>query len=358
MFLKQQWYVAAMPGEVGREPLGRMICGEAVVMFRQENGAVVALQDQCPHRKYALSKGRVEGNDIVCLYHGLKFNGAGRCTFIPGQDRIPDTLKARHYPTSEKHGWVWIWMGPPASGIGAPPNPSLMEKPDVSRIPDFSLNLAPGWKSVWGYLKIEGDYRIVLDNFLDLTHIGYVHAATIGNAPAAAVPMDVEPGEDYVKFTRFMNNVPPPPSFLKAVPFTGNIDRWQKARFLPPSNFQNDIRAVPTGSDDESRGLRYVVCNSLTPETETSTHYFWAIPRNYKLDDEATSKIVHDENARAFEEDKAVIEIQQKMMDLETPRTPIIPIKADAAALAMRRVLERLERIENLTLRETPGEML
>ena len=333
MLLKQQWYVAAMPDEVRREPLGRMICGEALVLFRGEDGRIVALQDQCPHRKYALSKGRVEGSEIVCLYHGLKFNGEGRCTFIPGQDRIPEALKARVYPTVEKFGWIWIWMGD--AGIA-----------EESRIPDFSLNVAPGWKSVWGYLKIEGDYRIVLDNFLDLTHIGYVHAATIGNAPAAAVPMNVEPGEDYVRFTRFMVDVPPPPTFLKAVAFTGNIDRSQKARFLPPSNFQNDIRAVPTGTNDDARGLRFVVNNSLTPATENSTHYFWAIPRNYRLDDDATGDVIRSENARAFEEDKAVIEIQQKMMEIESPSTPIVPIKADAAALAMRRVLERLERLE------------
>ena len=75
MFLWQQWYVAAMPNEVQHTPLGRVICGEAVVMFRGEDGRVVALQDQCPHRKYALSKGRVEGSEIVCLYHSLKFNG-------------------------------------------------------------------------------------------------------------------------------------------------------------------------------------------------------------------------------------------------------------------------------------------
>lgn len=333
MLLKQHWYVAAMPGEIGREPLGRLICGEAVVMFRRGDGGVIALQDQCPHRKYALSKGRVEGDEIRCLYHGLTFNGEGRCTFIPGQERIPDTLKARVYPVCEKHGWVWIWMGAP-------------DRADELRIPDFSRNLAPGWTSVWGYLKIAGDYRIVLDNFLDLTHIGYVHAATIGNAPAAAVPMEVEPGEDEVRFTRSMINLPPPPTFLKAVPFTGNIDRSQTARFLPPANFQNDVRAVPTGSDDDSRGLRYVVNNALTPETATSTHYFWAIPRNYRLDDEETGRIIHSENARAFEEDKAVIEIQQRMMDIESPPTPIIPIRADAAALAMRRVLERLEAAE------------
>ena len=103
---------------------------------------------------------------------------------------------------------------------------------------------------------------------------------------------------------------------------------------------------MPTGTEDEAGGLHYVVNNSLTPETETSTHYFWSVPRNYNLNDDNTSQVLRSEMIRAFEEDKAVIEIQQKMMDMETPRTPIIPIKADAAALAMRRVLERLEREE------------
>ena len=122
MFLRDHWYVAAQPGEVGRTPLARRILGDAIVLYRTQDGAAVAMQDQCPHRKYALSKGRIEGDEIRCLYHGVKFDGTGRCTFIPGQDRIPSNLRARTYPTCEKHGWVWIWMGDPArADAGAVP---------------------------------------------------------------------------------------------------------------------------------------------------------------------------------------------------------------------------------------------
>jgi phenylpropionate dioxygenase-like ring-hydroxylating dioxygenase large terminal subunit len=141
MFLRNQWYVAAQPGEVGREPLGRRILGDAIVLYRRQDGAPVAMQDQCPHRKYALSKGRVEGDEIRCLYHGVKFNCTGECTFIPGQDRIPEKLRARTYAVAEKYGWVWIWMGEP-------------KRADPSLLPDFRLNTDPQWRSVFGYLRI------------------------------------------------------------------------------------------------------------------------------------------------------------------------------------------------------------
>ena len=130
MFLRNQWYVAAQPGEVGQKPLGRRILGEAIVLYRRRDGAPVAMQDQCPHRKYALSKGRVEGDEIRCLYHGLKFDCTGECTFIPGQDRIPKSLRARTYPLAERHGWIWIWMGEP-------------KRADESLIADFALNVDP-----------------------------------------------------------------------------------------------------------------------------------------------------------------------------------------------------------------------
>jgi phenylpropionate dioxygenase-like ring-hydroxylating dioxygenase large terminal subunit len=330
MFLRNHWYVAAQPAEVGREPLGRRLCGDAVVLYRRGDGRVVALQDQCPHRKYALSKGRIEGDEIRCLYHGLKFDGSGACTFIPGQDRIPPALRARVYPAAEKHGWVWLWMGEP-------------DEADEADIPDFGLNAHPDWRAVYGYLKIESDYRLILDNFLDLTHVGYVHVGTIGNAPVSAAPMDVSPADDRVRFTRLIPDVPPPPTFVKAVGFDGNVDRSQNALYLPPANFLNDIRAVPAGTDDDARGLRFVVNNTLTPETGRTTHYFWAVTRNFRVDDPATGEVLRAENTAAFEEDRAVIEEQQRMIDAESPPTPVVAIRADAAALAMRRVLEKLE---------------
>ena len=335
MLLRNHWYVAAQPAEVGRHPLGRRLCGDAVVLYRREDGSVVALQDQCPHRKYALSKGRVEGDEIRCLYHGLKFDGSGACTFIPGQDRIPPSLRARTYPTAEKHGWVWIWMG-------------SADDAQEADIPDFSLNVDPRWRAVYGYLRIESDYRLILDNFLDLTHVGYVHVGTIGNAPVSAAPMEVFPSADRVRFTRLIADVPPPPTFVKAVGFSTNIDRSQDATFLPPANFLNDIRAVPAGTNDDARGLRFVVNNTLTPETERSTHYHFAAVRwNLISDDMAENEAIRQRISQlrrfAFaDQDAPIIEMQQRRIDAS--REPLRPmlLSVDVGAVRCQRVLKQL----------------
>jgi phenylpropionate dioxygenase-like ring-hydroxylating dioxygenase large terminal subunit len=84
MFLKNFWYVAAFDHEVARKPLGRMILGEPVVLFRKENGTPVALEDRCVHRHLPLSMGRLVGDHLQCHYHGLRYDGGGQCVRVPG----------------------------------------------------------------------------------------------------------------------------------------------------------------------------------------------------------------------------------------------------------------------------------
>ena len=168
MFLKNFWYVAATEDEVGRTPLGREICGEPVALWRQEDGTAVAISDRCPHRRYALSKGELVGDDIQCGYHGLRFDGQGACTHVPGQDNIPPRLKGRCYPVVERHKWVFIWMGD-------------IEDADPDLIPDYHWNDAEGWEPVFGTMKFAAHYQLLVDNLLDLTHETFLHAKTIGN---------------------------------------------------------------------------------------------------------------------------------------------------------------------------------
>ena len=66
----------------------------------------------------------------------------------------------------------------------------------------------------------------------------------------------------------------------------------------------------------------------MTPETETTTHYFWAVTRNFQLQDDAVGALLASENAAAFLEDKVVIEEQQRMIGIESPATPIMPFAA------------------------------
>ena len=91
MYVRNAWYVACTPDEIAAAPLGRTICGERMVLFRGEGGAVSALEDFCPHRGAPLSLGRVrEDGRIVCGYHGLVMGGDGRCVEHAGSARAAD----------------------------------------------------------------------------------------------------------------------------------------------------------------------------------------------------------------------------------------------------------------------------
>ena len=112
IFLRNSWYVAAWNHELidGRK-LPRTILERPIVMYRGESGKVVALDDRCCHRAAPLSMGRIEGDDIRCMYHGMKFDPSGKCIQIPGQDMIPPKLGVRSYPVVERYNLIWIWMG-------------------------------------------------------------------------------------------------------------------------------------------------------------------------------------------------------------------------------------------------------
>src|SRR5215471_4453184 len=109
MFVRNCWYVAAWdyelkPGEL----IGRTIINEPVALYRASDGGLVAVEDRCCHRFAPLSKGRIEGDDLRCMYHGLKFDRTGRCIEIPGQETIPAKARVRRYAAVDRHSWVWV----------------------------------------------------------------------------------------------------------------------------------------------------------------------------------------------------------------------------------------------------------
>jgi len=105
------WYAAAWSHEIKHELAARRICDKDVVLYRRSDGGVVALEDACWHRLLPLSLGRLKGDEVVCGYHGLVFNSAGRRTNMPAQKTINPSAAVRAYPTSERHRLVWIWPG-------------------------------------------------------------------------------------------------------------------------------------------------------------------------------------------------------------------------------------------------------
>ena len=164
-FLKNCWYVAAHPSEVGREPLARTILNEKLMMYRGEDGRGHALGNVCPHRFAFLSKGKLVGDVIECPYHGLRFDTTGACVHNPhGDGTIPPHARVKSYPFVERHGLFWIWMGNVA-------------RADPEIIPDFSALVQDGFAPVHGYLQIQANYQLLVDNLMDLTHIEFLHTA-------------------------------------------------------------------------------------------------------------------------------------------------------------------------------------
>lgn len=333
MFVKNAWYVAGWSHEIGRTPLERWIIGEPVVLYRTEAGRAVALEDRCAHRLAPLSKGKLVGDAIQCGYHGMTFDCEGNCVRLPGQAVIPKAAKVRKYPLVERFGWAWIWMGDPAHA-------------DESSIPNFFWLDHPEWKPVGGTIHCQSNYFLLIDNLLDLSHETFLHSSTIGNAAVAEAAFETEAGETAVRVRRRMPNCPPPPLFRKARNFAGNIDRSQVIDFTPPCYAVVDARAVPAGTNDIDNGIEWRVINALVPETEGTTHYFWAVSRHFALDNRELDEIMQKGVVHTFGEDIAMTEAQQKRMARPSADPKHVTIKADAAPIAARKIVSRLMQSE------------
>ncbi|HEX4829002.1 MAG TPA: Rieske 2Fe-2S domain-containing protein, partial [Xanthobacteraceae bacterium] len=148
-FLRNSWYACAWSSEVGAGALlARTILGEPVICFRDTEGRPVVLEDRCCHRQMPLSKGWLENGTIRCGYHGMRFDGAGKCVEIPGQPNIPPRAKVRAYPTVERYRWIWIWPGDAALA-------------DPALIPDFfEPNDSPAWSVSCGTSYVRCNYEL------------------------------------------------------------------------------------------------------------------------------------------------------------------------------------------------------
>jgi vanillate O-demethylase monooxygenase subunit len=217
---------------------------------------------------------------------------------------------------------------------------------DPDRIPDFHWLDDPGWGAKGDLIHAKCHWQLIVDNLLDLTHLAFLHETTIGNtAVAEGAKVKVERGEDSVRVTRWMIDSPAPPTYVKAGGFTANVDRWQIIDWTAPGFVRLDVGATPTGTGaPEGRrvgGINMRNLNAITPETERTTHYFWAQAHDFDAHNPATTELVFQQVRTAFLQDWEVFEAQQRSIDA-APDAPEIDLAADAGALQARRIVARL----------------
>ena len=330
MFLTNSWYVAASGHEIGRTPFARTLMNQPVVLYRREDGSPAALEDRCCHRHLPLSLGEVTGDHLVCGYHGLRYDGSGRCIEVPGQPAPPPGARVRSYPLLEKWGWIFIWMGDPAQA-------------DESLLPNWWWADHPEWKrSDMHLIEVACDYQLINDNLLDVSHLTYVHKGSIGNSAIVEFLPTVEREDRLVRMTRWIKDRPPPPMYKTAGGFAGNVDRAQIVEFVPPCFTVNYAIIKDTGSDlDDGNGrirIDHMTLSAPTPETENSCHYFFTFVRGYALDDPEIDRVFEGGFLDVFHEDVAVLQAQQRNYDRD-PDADQINIAVDVAPMAARSLI-------------------
>jgi phenylpropionate dioxygenase-like ring-hydroxylating dioxygenase large terminal subunit len=333
MFLRNGWYSAIWSKDLKDKPVARTFLNEKVVLFRTKSGKAAALEDRCCHRAAPLSRGEICGEHLACGYHGLKFDVAGHCVEVPGQEQVPKNAHVRHYPAQEKCNVLWIWMGDPA-------------KSDPSKIPDMPWLDDPHWATTPGYIYVKSNYQFIIDNLLDLTHVSYVHKNTLAGDPREAIiPTRTERIPGGVRVGRWMLDLIPPPLFAKAGNFNGRVDRWQFATWYPPATVYLDVGCAKAGTGapegERSQGISMWSNHLITPETDATSHYMFCFARNFGLDDPQLSKLIFEGSKATFLEDADMLEAVQANSDGGS-LDGLIHINADAAQLQARRMLSAM----------------
>ena len=337
-FLRNTWYVAAYSGEVGDKPLARTILGEKLVLFRDDAHKVIATSDLCPHRFAPLHMGRVVDGTIECPYHGLRFNGEGRCVYNPdGDGRVPAGARLRVHPIVERWNCAWIWMGDP-------------EKADPAMIVELPyLVRSDRYRPVSGLLHVRANYRYINDNLMDEAHLHMVHHDSLAcDMVRVAKTHLVKKDDGSIWANRYGENGAPPAIFdmmwrATKGDYCGMMDHWVEGGWHAPSIVVNNTGVVLHGGARED-GLETKNAHLLTPETEETTHYFWTIARPFELDNDALDDQIRAGTEYAFvHEDEVMLHaVQEAMADRDFWDMKPALLQADVGAVELRRRLDKM----------------
>jgi phenylpropionate dioxygenase-like ring-hydroxylating dioxygenase large terminal subunit len=338
-FLNNAWYVAALSTELDDEALfHRKLLGIGVMLYRKASGEPVAMQDRCPHRFIPLHLGKRVGDDVVCAYHALRFDCSGACVHNPhGNGLIPKAATVRSFPVAERHGFVWFWPGDVSDA-----NPELI--PNYSKLDDGHAN-----SKGYAYMHMNANFELIVDNIMDLSHVDYVHGPLLNTAGKLSplTPKVVEV-DDTVTIRWDWLQEPPMGFFAPFLPRPADeAGHHVQVEWTAPGTMLLTVGAMQDTKDQDA-GLVSWDHHLLTPETETSTHYFFATRRNWLVEDADLNRMKLDGTMAAFTlEDKPIIEAQQAEMgtaDLFSLK-PVL-LSGDPAAVRARRVLEKMRNTE------------
>lgn len=324
------WWVAAHASEVTATPTMRWILEMPLVLYRGEGGRVVALHNRCPHRWAPLHAGEVSGDDIVCPYHGMRFDASGQCVKVPTQEKTPSAIRVRSFPIVEQFGFVWIWTGDP-------------EFADEGLIPQDLAYLSDAtWHNVWGYKAVNANFMQMKENVLDLTHFAFLHKNSIGVSGWDRAPA-VEMSGDQVTYRQLFDMEPLPPVYaLPAGKTVGKkVDRNNWGTMLTAAVNHGAVDMYdPEPEPNGLSNFKFRVVHMTTPVSLGKCHYYWAFARDHgePFDVEETRRQANF----VFGEDIMIVEAIQEMARCAIDQDDAVEysVTADSAAVQGRRIVQ------------------
>lgn len=312
--LSDRWHPVARSRDVGPEPVPVTVLNEPVVLFRSYRG-VHALRDLCVHRGVPLSLGKRDGDRLVCAYHGWQYDACGTCVRIPslppGQ-AIPLKARTESYFCLEREGLVWVCTG-------ETPEP----EPPLTALVERDRELLP---ILMGPYPVGASAPRVIENFLDVSHLMFVHEGLLGDSSHAEIgEYQVTEGEDGILRSDEIEVYQSDPDGRGL----GVTNRYIY-EIVGPTLVRLTKRTA--GSEDVFRLFLMV-----NPESETSCTAFMLQLRNYAPD--VPDRVFIDFQDRLLEQDKRIVE-RQKPELLPLDLQAELHLKCDRVSIAYRRYLK------------------
>lgn len=340
MLMTNVWYVAEWSENLTDRPVKAKMLGREFVLFRDAAGKAVCLSNTCCHRGASLAQGKCQPDGTVsCPFHGWQFNAEGRCTRIPSaadpNGPIPAAARVDSYPTQEKHGLVWVFLG---------------DRPEEAHpLFDMPEDVDPAWRRVsfsdtW---KTNVHWMKMVD--LDQVHLHIVHGIPLNeDNPSRPSAHSVEWLPNGFR-THLVSRPPPRGGAWAAVRQERTEVNSYLTFYVPGFTLYGRVEIGMPGS-----GFCNVFYSMSTPVDEENTKLYLLAFRNFMLDPDKDKDHL-DRNLRNVYQDKAIAEGHQPRRAPDIPAWPLINIDREDLLMQsywklMRELRERGWQIDRLAL--------
>ncbi|MFM0116123.1 Rieske 2Fe-2S domain-containing protein [Paraburkholderia nemoris] len=333
--LHEQWFVACAEPELRRDkPVRAKVLGIGIVVFRERDGNVAALIDQCVHRGTRLSAGKVDGGQLVCPYHGWRYDGSGQVLRVPSIDGTRPLAAPRDYPFRQRalpvqvlDGLVWVYPGNGDAAARA-----------IFRMP---LRDTAPWQSYYMINTFDGDIGMLAQNFMDVPHTVFVHDGIFRSSRGKPMDTTVTTRPDSVLVTYHDGD----DRIGFCLDWLTNPDRVPLVhtdRFIAPNVTRCEYRW------GERSG--FLIVSQITPIDARSSRVYTYIAYRFRLPRwllRALRPLLHIYTHLVIQQDVRIMRAHREGLD-NAPDFRPHNVRADTVHMSIDRLLDAVKRGETL----------